>query len=75
MTPHPAAATWYPFSVNADTPPALTLGSGDEDPEEAHMLLAIVGELRIETSPWPVIAARLIVPLETLAAAGWSPPW
>jgi hypothetical protein len=45
------------------------------DPEEAYMLLSIVGELRIGTSPRPVMAARLIVPLETLAAAGWSPPW
>ena len=40
-------------------------------PEEAYMLLSIVGELRIGTSPRPVMAARLIVPRETLIAAGW----
>lgn len=45
------------------------------DPEEAYMLLSIVGELRIGTSPRPVMAARLIIPLDTLAAAGWSFPW
>jgi amidase len=45
------------------------------DPEEAYMLLSIVGELRIGTSPRPVMAARLIIPRETLAAAGWSAPW
>ena len=45
------------------------------DPEEAYMLLSIVGELRIGTSPRPVMAARLIVPRDTLAAAGWSPSW
>ena len=45
------------------------------DPEEAYMLLSIVGELRIGTSPRPVMAARLIIPRETLAAAGWSASW
>ena len=40
--------------------------------EEAYMLLSIVGELRIGTSPRPVMAARLIVPRATLVAAGWS---
>lgn len=40
--------------------------------EEAYMLLSIVGELRIGTSPRPIMAARLIVPRATLAAAGWS---
>jgi len=45
------------------------------DPEEAYMLLSIIGELRIGTSPRPVMAARLIIPLETLAAAGWTSPW
>jgi acetamidase/formamidase len=45
------------------------------DPEEAYMLLSIVGELRIGTSPRPVMAARLIIPRDTLTAAGWSPPW
>lgn len=39
------------------------------DRREAYMLLSIVGELRIGTSPRPVMAARLIVPAETLAAA------
>ena len=39
--------------------------------EEAYMLLSIVGELRIGTSPRPIMAARLIVPRETLKAAGW----
>ena len=45
------------------------------DPEETYMLLSIVGELRIGTSPRPVMAARLIMPLDTLAAAGWKAPW
>ena len=36
------------------------------DPEEAYMLLSIIGELRIGTSPRPVMAARLIIPLATL---------
>jgi len=40
--------------------------------EESYMLLSIVGELRIGTSPRPIMAARLIVPRETLKAAGWS---
>lgn len=48
--------------VTANTP----LGA-----EEAYMLLSIVGELRIGTSPRPIMAARLIVPRATLAAAGW----
>jgi len=39
------------------------------DRREVYMLLSIVGELRIGTSPRPVMAARLIVPLEILAAA------
>ncbi len=47
-------------------------GHTDLGPEEAYMLLSIVGELRIGTSPRPIMAARLIVPRETLAAAGWS---
>ena len=42
--------------------------------EEAYMLLSIVGELRIGTSPRPVMAARLIVPRETLLQTGWSGP-
>jgi acetamidase/formamidase len=40
--------------------------------EEAYMLLSIIGELRVGTSPRPVMATRLIVPEEPLRAAGWS---
>jgi acetamidase/formamidase len=40
------------------------------DRREAYMLLSIVGELRIGTSPRPVMAARLIIPGTILAAAG-----
>lgn len=40
--------------------------------EEAYMLLSIIGELRVGTSPRPVMATRLIVPTEPLRAAGWS---
>jgi acetamidase/formamidase len=40
--------------------------------EEAYMLLSIIGELRIGTSPRPVMATRLIVPEEPLRAAGWT---
>jgi hypothetical protein len=36
------------------------------------MLLSIIGELRIGTSPRPVMATRLIVPKEQLRAAGWD---
>ena len=43
----------------------VTAGT-DLDREEAYMLLSIVGELRIGTSPRPIMAARLIVPRETL---------
>jgi amidase len=39
--------------------------------EEAYML-SIIGELRVGTSPRPVMATRLIVPEEPLRAAGWS---
>jgi amidase len=39
---------------------------------EAYMLLSIVGELRVGTSPRPIMATRLIVPRETLKAAGWD---
>jgi acetamidase/formamidase len=41
-------------------------------PEEAYMLLSIIGELRVGTSPRPVMAMRRIVPKEPLRAAGWS---
>jgi amidase len=37
--------------------------------EEAYMLLSIVGELRIGTSPRPVMAARVIIPRAVLEAA------
>jgi amidase len=40
--------------------------------EEAYMLLSIIGELRVGTSPRPVMATRLIVPEEPLRAAGWD---
>jgi acetamidase/formamidase len=40
--------------------------------EEAYMLLSIVGELRVGTSPRPVMATRLIVPSEVLRSAGWN---
>ncbi|HXG04307.1 MAG TPA: acetamidase/formamidase family protein [Candidatus Binatia bacterium] len=36
------------------------------DRREAYMLLSIVGELRIGTSPRPVMAARLIIPRQVL---------
>jgi hypothetical protein len=36
------------------------------------MLLSIVGELCVGTSPRPVMAIRLIVPEEPLRAAGWD---
>jgi amidase len=39
------------------------------DRREAYMLLSIVGELRIGTSPRPVMAARLIIPRTVLEAA------
>jgi amidase len=39
------------------------------DRREAYMLLSIVGELRIGTSPRPVMAARLIIPRRVLEAA------
>lgn len=35
----------------------------------ADMLLSIVGELRIGTSPRPVMAARLIIPRHVIYAA------
>jgi amidase len=39
------------------------------DRREAYMLLSIVGELRIGTSPRPVMAARLIIPRSIIEAA------
>ena len=40
--------------------------------EETYMLLGIVGELRIGTSPRPTMAARLIIDKAILTAAGWN---
>jgi amidase len=39
------------------------------DRREAYMLLSAVGELRVGTSPRPVMAARLIIPDSVLTAA------
>ena len=44
------------------------------DRETAYMLLSIIGELRIGTSPRPIMAARLIVPRKTLEETGWTGP-
>ena len=40
--------------------------------EEAYMLLSIIGELRVGTSPRPIMATRLIVPEAQLREAGWD---
>ncbi len=40
--------------------------------QEAYMLLGIVGDLRIGTSPRPIMAARIIIDREVLIAAGWD---
>ena len=50
----------------------FAVGRTDLNREEAYMLLSIVGELRVGTSPRPVMATRLIVPEEPLRAAGWN---
>jgi amidase len=42
------------------------------DRHEAYLLLSIIGELRVGTSPRPVMATRLIVPEAPLRAAGWN---
>ncbi|HXG16692.1 MAG TPA: acetamidase/formamidase family protein [Calidithermus sp.] len=47
---------------------AYTAARTGLDRREAYMLLSIVGELRIGTSPRPVMAARLIIPREVLDA-------
>lgn len=52
----------------------VAAGTGLER-QEAYMLLSIIGELRIGTSPRPVMAARLIIPKATLAEAGWRGAW
>jgi acetamidase/formamidase len=51
----------------------VTAGT-DLDREAAYMLLSIIGELRIGTSPRPIMAARLIVPRNTLTEIGWAGP-
>lgn len=40
--------------------------------EEAYMLLGIIGELRVGTSPRPTMAARLVIPRAPLRAAGYD---
>ena len=40
--------------------------------EEAYMLLGIVGDLRVGTSPRPIMAARLIISRDVLTSAGWD---
>ena len=42
----------------------FTVGRTGLSREEAYMLLSIIGELRVGTSPRPVMATRLIVPEE-----------
>ncbi len=44
----------------------------DLSAREAYMLLGIIGELRIGTSPRPIMAARLIIPRGPLEAANWT---
>lgn len=44
----------------------------DLNDKEAYMLLGIIGELRIGTSPRPIMAARLIIPKEIMIDAGWT---
>ena len=39
---------------------------------DAYMLLGIVGDVRIGTSPRPVMAARIIIAKEVLRSAGWD---
>lgn len=45
-------------------------GQTDLSREEAYMLLGIVGEVRVGTSPRPVMCARIIIPRTVLEAAG-----
>lgn len=40
--------------------------------DETYMLLSVVGELRVGTSPRPIMATRLIVPTSVLRDAGWN---
>lgn len=67
------AKTWYPVEVATEDAARgavdFVVAQTGLDRREAYMLLSIVGELRIGTSPRPVMAARLIVPRAVLAAA------
>lgn len=49
---------------------AFVAETTDLSRREAYMLLSIVGELRLGTSPRPMMAARLIVPRASLETAG-----
>ena len=40
--------------------------------DQAYMLLGIVGELRVGTSPRPIMAARLIIDRGILDSLGWQ---
>ncbi len=40
--------------------------------QEAYMLLGIVGDLRVGTSPRPIMASRLIITKDVLEGAGWD---
>lgn len=51
---------------------AFVAGHTTLTPQESYMLLGIVGDLRIGTSPRPIMAARLIISKEVLRAAGWD---
>ena len=44
----------------------------DIDRQAAYMLLSIVGDLRIGTSPRPIMVARLIVPQKKLIESEWA---
>jgi len=57
---------------SARTAVAFTTQEIGLSPEEAYMLLSIVGGLRVRTSPRPIMATRLIVPCEVLRSAGWD---
>jgi len=39
---------------------------------DAYMLLGIVGDVRVGTSPRPIMAARVIIDRDVLRSAGWS---
>ena len=50
----------------------FVVGHTDLSRQEAYMLLGIVGDLRIGTSPRPIMAARLIIERDVLTSAGWD---